>query len=394
MKKIAALTMVRNDDFYLRKWVEYYGAQLGRENLYIWFDGTDQVIAPFCEGTHAQLHEKIGMQVVSAEKGRLKFLSDQAAALLAGGYDLVIGVDADEFVVVDPKRGISLREYLSEQRIGVSLSALGLDFGQKLGEEPDITEDRPFLQQRHYAQIGTRYTKPSIVAKPCVWGSGFHRIKGHNFHIGKDLYLLHFGYFDMKRLQDRFQDADRLSQGWGAHMQKRARTIRYATELPARDFDRWTRFGRICQTLCRPPYALNKPAMFELRIVVRIPERFRARYTETGLQLLPYRDGVEGFFIPAASARQGWQGNVEGTGFPTDLALEFQTRSRHAQYVFRRVVRVAPQGDAGFLREETHVVGEFRPGTGVDQLGWPELLLPQDLGCVRQVAQADARLFQ
>ena len=136
MKKIAALTMVRNDDFYLRKWVEYYGAQLGRENLYIWFDGTDQVIAPFCEGTHAQLHEKIGMQVVSAEKGRLKFLSDQAAALLAGGYDLVIGVDADEFVVVDPKRGISLREYLSEQRIGVSLSALGLDFGQKLGEEP------------------------------------------------------------------------------------------------------------------------------------------------------------------------------------------------------------------------------------------------------------------
>ena len=275
MKKIAALTMVRNDDFYLRKWVEYYGAQLGRENLYIWFDGTDQVIAPFCEGTHAQLHEKIGTQVVSAEKGRLKFLSDQAAALLASGYDLVIGVDADEFVVVDPRRGQSLREYLSELKIGVSLSALGLDFGQKLGEEPDITEDRPFLQQRHYAQIGTRYTKPSIVAKPCVWGSGFHRIKGHNFHIGKDLYLLHFGYFDMARLQARFHDADRLSQGWGAHMQKRARTIRYATNLPARDFDRWTRFARICQTLCRPPYALNKPAMLELRIVVRIPDRFQ-----------------------------------------------------------------------------------------------------------------------
>ena len=275
MKKIAALTMVRNDDFYLRKWVEYYGAQLGRENLYIWFDGTDQTIAPFCEGTHAQLHEKIGTQVVSAEKGRLKFLSEQAAALLADGYDLVIGVDADEFVVVDPKLGLSLPEYLSRRKIGVSLSALGLDFGQKLGEEADITEDRPFLQQRRYAQIGTRYTKPSIVAKPCVWGSGFHRIKGHNFHIGKDLFLLHFGYFDKKRLEDRFSDADRLSQGWGAHMRKRARTIRYATELPARDFDRWTRFGRICQTLCRPPYALNKPAMFELRIVVRIPDRFR-----------------------------------------------------------------------------------------------------------------------
>ena len=274
MKKIAALTMVRNDDFYLRKWVEYYGRELGKENLWIYFDGTDQVIAPFCEGTNAFLHEKIGNQVVAAEKGRLRFLSERAASLLEQGYDLVIGVDADEFIVVDPKREISLREYLSAQKIGVSLSALGLDFGQKLGEEGDITENEPFLKQRHYAQIGTRYTKPSIVAKPCIWGSGFHRIKGHNFHIAKDLYLMHFGYFDKRRLEERFSDKDRLSQGWGKHMAKRARTIRYATELPARDFDRWTKFARICQTIVRPPYALNKPAMFELRIVVRIPERF------------------------------------------------------------------------------------------------------------------------
>ena len=275
MKKIAALTMVRNDDFYLRKWVEYYGARLGRENLYIFYDGTDQTIAPFCAGTHAVLHEKIGTQVVSAEKGRLKFLSEQAAALLKGGYDLVIGTDADEFLAVDPATGLELAEFLSRQRIGCCLSGLGLDFGQRLGEEGDITDAEPFLHQRRYAQIGTRYTKPSVVARPCVWGSGFHRVKGHNFHIAKDLYLLHFGYFDMKRLQDRFSDADRLSQGWGKHMQKRSRTIRYATRLPARDFDRWTRFARICQTLFRPPYALNKPAMFGLKIVVRIPDRFR-----------------------------------------------------------------------------------------------------------------------
>lgn len=275
MKKIAALTMVRNDDFYLRKWVEYYGAQLGKENLYIYFDGTDQVIAPFCEGTNAFLHEKIGHQVISAEKGRLKFLSDKAAELMASGYDLVIGVDADEFIIVDPKTGKTLAEYLSECRIDVSLSALGLDFGQKLSEEGDIVEDIPFLQQRHYAQVCTRYSKPSIVAKPCVWGSGFHRIKGHNFHIAKDLYLFHFGYFDKKRLEDRFADKDRISQGWGKHMKKRSRTIRFATNLKARDFDFWTRWGRRCQNAIRPPYALNKPAMFEAVVMVRIPERFR-----------------------------------------------------------------------------------------------------------------------
>ena len=44
MKRIAAITMVRNDAFYLRKWTAWYGAQLGEENLYILLDGRDQPI--------------------------------------------------------------------------------------------------------------------------------------------------------------------------------------------------------------------------------------------------------------------------------------------------------------------------------------------------------------
>ncbi len=276
MKRIAAITMVRNDDFYLRKWVEYYSRELGgKEHLYIFFDGLDQEIAFFCEGTHAEKVAKIGTHVISAEKGRLKFLSEKAAHLLADGYDLVIGVDADEFVIVDPRLGKTLAEFLGGLKVKGSASGLGLDFGQKLGEEPDVTEDRPFLQQRHYAQIGTRYTKPSILAEPYTWGSGFHRIKGHNFHIVKDLYLFHFGYFDMKRLQDRFQDQDRLAQGWGRHMQKRSRAIRLVTDLKARAFEPWTAFARFVQKIARPPYAWNKPGMFGLKIVVRIPDRFQ-----------------------------------------------------------------------------------------------------------------------
>ena len=266
--------MVRNDDFFLRKWVEYYGRELGKENLYIYYDGEDQAVADICLGTNTFLHPKIGSQVVTAEKGRLKFLSEQAALLLEKGYDLVIGVDADEYIVVDPRLGVGLKEFLSCNEVDVCLSPLGLDFGQKLGVEGDLSFERPFLCQRHYAQIGTRYTKPSIISQPVRWGSGFHRVKGHNFHIASDLYLFHFGYADSKILEERLGDADRVAQGWKKHIYKRSRTIRYATEKKARDFDRWTRLARICQTWCRPPYALNKPAMFELRIVVKIPERF------------------------------------------------------------------------------------------------------------------------
>ena len=107
------------------------------------------------------------------------------------------------------------------------------------------------------------------------WGRGFHRVKGHNFHIGKDLFLFHFGYFDLGRIKARFEDPSRRAAGWTKHLERRSKTIRQVTEGKARDWNRWTRNARIIQTCCRPPYAWNKPAMFELVVIVRIPDRFR-----------------------------------------------------------------------------------------------------------------------
>ena len=275
MKKIAAITMVRNDDFYLRKWVEYYGRELGRENLYIFFDGEDQAIPAFCEGTHAEKLAKIGTDVVSNDKGRVQVMSRKAAELFAAGYQLVIGTDADEYIVADPKLGFSLAAYLSHVPVQGCLSPLGLDLGQKMGEETAVDPEKPFLAQRHYAVLGTRYTKASILAEPLVWGSGFHRVRGRNFHIAKDLYLFHTGYFDMDRIEARFSDPSRREQGWERHLKKRSRTVRQVTKLPSRDFGRWTCIARTLQAFFRPPYAWNKPGMLGLKIVVRIPERFQ-----------------------------------------------------------------------------------------------------------------------
>ena len=53
--RIAALTMVRNDDFFLERWIGYYGKVLGRENLYVFFDGKDQTVPEFCAGVNAEL---------------------------------------------------------------------------------------------------------------------------------------------------------------------------------------------------------------------------------------------------------------------------------------------------------------------------------------------------
>ena len=133
-KRICALTMVRNDDFYLRRWVEYYGRELGKENLYVYFDGTDQVVPEFCKGVNVELKEKVKGNVVDSDKGRIDFLNSVAKRLLQD-YDFVIGTDADEFLIVDPVLGISLKDYLDKADIGDSISGLGVDVGQNTDEE-------------------------------------------------------------------------------------------------------------------------------------------------------------------------------------------------------------------------------------------------------------------
>lgn len=274
MKKIAAITMARNDAFFLKKWVSYYGKELGRENLYIYLDGLDQENPPESEGVNITKVEKIKGQVVSAEKARLKFLSDRAAELLTD-YDLIIGCDADEFLIVDPKLEMSLRAYLSTLNIRSSASGLGLDVGQNLNEEGPIVEDENFLSQRSYAFASTRYTKPVVVAQPLTWGAGFHRIKGHNFHIAEHLYLIHLGCFDDNMLMARFSDKDRMAAGWGKHIKKRRQTIVEVTERKAIELDKISKKLRLFQTFCRKPYAWNKPSMAWWKVVVKLPERFK-----------------------------------------------------------------------------------------------------------------------
>lgn len=273
-KRICALTMVRNDDFFLRKWVEYYGAQLGVENLYIFFDGTDQVIPDFCAGTNAVLRERVQGQVAAADRGRIDYLSSQAAELLKR-YDLVIGTDVDEFLIPDPSSGKSLPEFLSALPARKTYSGLGVDVGQHLDKEGEIDPSRPFLSQRSFARLSTRYSKSTVISEPVSWGSGFHRVRNVNFHIVKDLYLFHFGCVDMKRLEAKFSDPDKIATGWLRHLKKRARTIFDVTGSKARSWNVWVPAARGIQNVVRPPYAWNKPAMFSMRVVVEIPERFR-----------------------------------------------------------------------------------------------------------------------
>ncbi len=270
-KKIAAITMARNDDFFLSRWIEYYGKLLGTENLYIYLDGTDQNIPENAGSAHITKLPHADMSRSAGDKYRIDKLSDLASKLLAQ-YDIIIGCDSDEFLMIDPALNQTLPEYLSNKKINTTLSGLGLDIGQHMKYEGALDTSKPFLSQRSFALLSTRYTKPVVINRPIHWGSGFHSIRGHNFHIDPYLYLLHFGAVDMDML---IAKAANRGPDWVNHLRRRGNgTINDITHRTPRG-EIWLKIARILQTIFRPIYAIDKPGMLGLKRIVKLPGRFQ-----------------------------------------------------------------------------------------------------------------------
>jgi len=208
------------------------------------------------------------------DRTRIAFLNSEAARHLMN-YELVIGLDVDEFLVVDPRCNESLKSYLSHARCTPSISGLGVDVGQKTGMEGKIDVRKPFLSQRSFALIDSQYTKPVVISKPVRWGAGFHRVKNHNYRIDKNLYIFHFGSFDLDILQQKISDKFKIQSGWSKHLEQRKRTINLVVRKKPLDGNVFLPVARLLQTIIRHPFAWLRPYMYFWKLVIQIPERFR-----------------------------------------------------------------------------------------------------------------------
>jgi hypothetical protein len=274
MKRVAVMTTVRNDTLFLTRWIAYYGGIFGFENLFVIFDGQDQIPPPECATINVIRLPNIPRSVVIGERFRARASSNFAHALMAS-YDIVIAMDVDEFIVVDPALNTDLHSYLSHKDLPSSVSALGLDVIQHVDREAVLDLTRGFLTQRHYALVSARYTKPNIITKRVAWGAGHHRIKGHNFHIDPNLFMFHFGSVDLAFSAARNGDRDASSLGWTAHIARRYALFDLMKKSNPIDGDSFFARARHLLTWRRPLYAWNKPAMIKGDPVVVIPERFR-----------------------------------------------------------------------------------------------------------------------
>lgn len=207
----AVITMVRDDYFFLDRWVKYYGGIFGREALYVVNHGNGERIREIAEGCNV-----IGIPDVFDEKFdamRWRLLNNLAQGL-RGYYNFIMIGDVDEFVVVDPKAGMPLDEFLAKRRGKNTITPIGLEVVHKPELEPEEIGNGPMLGPRRYARFTTAYSKPCIFNHHVNISRGGHYATDPELKIFKNLYLFHMRYVDQQLYTDtldrRGQQVERI----------------------------------------------------------------------------------------------------------------------------------------------------------------------------------------
>jgi hypothetical protein len=199
-KRIACLTMVRDETVALQVWYRYYATVLGHENLFV-IDHNSKNYAP-----RSVIGEDRRLNVFripfdnhaghiegqrSFDAIRFTFASQIMSGLLKY-YDMVLFTDTDEIFVPDPEKYNSLREYLERSRRDV-VAGVGIEIFHDPSIEAPFDARFSVLEQRSNFTYKFHYSKPHIVAKPCRIGPHGSSLP---FYIDPDLYLLHLKYLD------------------------------------------------------------------------------------------------------------------------------------------------------------------------------------------------------
>lgn len=195
MQVAAAVTMVRDDLFFLKKWLDHYGGQFGRENLYVVNHGRGEAVAELAEG--ANVIGLPGEPSPTFEQQRWRLLGNLVQGLRQYYKHVVVG-DVDELVVLDPASGRTLFEFLSNRPRGRVFTPLGLEVLHLPSLEPEpLDAARPLLSQRRHVRVAMPYSKPCVVSKTVRLSRGGHFSDEAELNTPQHLYLFHLKYVDL-----------------------------------------------------------------------------------------------------------------------------------------------------------------------------------------------------
>ncbi len=194
--RLAALTMVRDEQVMLPRWIAHYGRECGVDNLFVIDDNTTDGSA---DGLPCSVIRIPSWGDKHFETTRMRLVSNIAAGLLEA-YDAVLFADADEFLVADPKRHDGLVDLVSKRSDTDVLAAQALNVVHDATREGPLDPERPVLGQRQWAKFIPLMCKPAIKRVAAPWVAGSHGTTVP-FEIEQDLYMFHLKFAEREHLR-------------------------------------------------------------------------------------------------------------------------------------------------------------------------------------------------
>jgi len=161
--KIAVITDSVSDQYFFPHWTQYYGSLFGDQNLFIVTYRNSVFQAQNLGGV-------IRLPTSYNEDVRVGAIGGIIATLLSA-YDLVVRVDTDEMLVVDPRVAPDLKAYLLSSTEPY-LTARGFDVVHTIGEAALV--DGRILSQRAFAYPNSALNKTAVTRQSLNWSHGFH----------------------------------------------------------------------------------------------------------------------------------------------------------------------------------------------------------------------------
>ncbi|AXI46927.1 hypothetical protein C1J03_13385 [Sulfitobacter sp. SK012] len=216
MQTAAAVTMVRDDAFFMRAWLRHYGNLLGRENCYVINHGRGEQVAELAQGCNV-----IGIPGDPHKNFDIKRwgLLNNLVGGLRRYYRHVIVGDVDELVVVDPDAGLNLREFLEEAAEGRVLTPLGLEVIHRVDLETDAI-DETILGPRSHVRPAPHYSKPCIVSTPTKLSRGGHFAQERKIYTPDVLYLMHLKFCDFDNYAEAMDRRNAITQEVGGDIKE------------------------------------------------------------------------------------------------------------------------------------------------------------------------------
>lgn len=194
--RLAALTMVRDEQVMLPRWIAHYGRQCGLDNLFVIDDNSTDGST---NGLPCSVIRIPSWGDKHFETTRMKLVSNIAAGLLEA-YDAVLFADADEFLVADPRKHASLVDLVAARPGAEVLAAQALNVVHDPVREGPLDPEQPVLGQRRWAKFVPLMCKPAIKRTAAPWVAGSHGLTVP-FEIDPDLYLFHLKFAEREHLR-------------------------------------------------------------------------------------------------------------------------------------------------------------------------------------------------